>query len=317
MNDISEKPISLRTARAEAFLYCTPATLDRVRAGDLPKGNFFDTARAAGLLAAKQTQHLLPHCHPVPIDGFRLDFEIEAAAKTETPTATSQARTGVRILGEGRSVSRTGIEMEVLTAVSVAALTMYDMLKPVDKNLEIGGIRLLTKSGGRSQQVAERPAGLSAAVLITSDRVSRGEAVDGSGPVIAELLAAQGVEVTESRVVPDDAESIRAVLAGWIAAAVPFVFTSGGTGLGPRDVTADVVRSLLEKEVPGIAEAMRRFGQDRTAFAMLSRSVAGSAGGTLLVTLPGSPRAVRECLNAILPGVLHARAMLGGEGHGK
>lgn len=312
MNDITGKVISLRTARAEGVIWCGAPTIERIRQGDLPKGNFFDTARAAGMLAAKQTQHLLPHCHPVPIEGFQIDFEIETEAGGET---TSDARGRVRITAEGRSVSRTGIEMEVLTAVSVSALSMYDMLKPVDKALEIGSIRLLNKTGGNTQQKEQQPGGLRAAILITSDRTARGESEDRSGPLIAEMLTARDVAVTETRVVPDDADPIRAVLKEWTDAGIDFIFTSGGTGLGPRDRTVEVVRGLLEKEAPGISEAMRRFGQDRTAFAMLSRSVAGSIGQSLIVTLPGSPSGVRESLQAILPGVLHARAMLRGEGH--
>ncbi|MCR9141755.1 MAG: bifunctional molybdenum cofactor biosynthesis protein MoaC/MoaB [bacterium] len=320
MNDISGKITSLRTARGEAQVSCSAATIARIQAGDLPKGNFFDTARAAGLLAAKQTQHLLPHCHPVPIDGFQIDFEIQPAGDFSNTTETTDsafgdARGWVRIVAEGRSVSRTGIEMEVLTALSVTALTMYDMLKPVDAQLEIGGIRLLGKTGGRTQQRANQPAGLRAAVLVASDRAATGETEDRSGPLAAEMLRARDVIVEEIRVVPDEADAIRGALQGWLDAGLDFIFTSGGTGLGPRDRTVDVVRELIQKDAPGIAEAMRSFGQDRTAFAMLSRSVAGSAGRSLIVTLPGSPGGVRESLQAILPGVLHARAMLAGDGH--
>ena len=308
MNDISGKVISLRTARGAGFVYCSEATLDRIRAGELPKGNFFDTARAAGLLAAKQTQHLLPHCHPVPIDGFQLDFELQ-----------SGERPGIQITAEARSVSRTGIEMEVLTAISVTALCMYDMLKPVDAQLEIGGVRLLAKTGGRSQARASRPAGLAgleAAVLVSSDRAAAGQASDESGPAIAEIMHEQGLSVREVRIVPDEPEQIRAALQEWTAAGVPFIFTSGGTGPGPRDCTADVVSEFLQKELPGVAEAMRRFGQDRTQMAMFARQVAGIHGETLMVALPGSPRAVRESLAAILPALWHARSIVRGSGDG-
>jgi molybdenum cofactor biosynthesis protein MoaC len=306
MNDITGKVISLRSARAEGSVYCSPATIERIRSGQLPKGNFFDTVRAAGLLGAKQTQHLLPHCHPVPIDGFQVDFELDAG---------DSERGRIHIVAEGRSVSRTGIEMEVLTAVSICALTMYDMLKPVDSGLEIGSIRLLKKTGGRSQQQAQRPAGLRAAILVVSDRVAAGQAQDRSGPLAASLLGAHEVEVVETRVVPDEIDQITRSIQAWVAADVPFVFTSGGTGLGPRDRTVEAVQSLLETPVPGIPEAMRRFGQDRTNFAMLARQVAGTVGRTLVVTLPGSTGGVREGLQAILPGILHARAILEGDGH--
>ncbi len=326
MNDITEKIISLRTARGEGFVRCSAATLERIQAGDLPKGNFFDTARAAGLLGAKQTQHLLPHCHPVPIEGCDIDYEVVP------PDPEGDGRGAVRILVSARSVGRTGIEMEVLTAISVTALCMYDMLKPVEaaRALAIEGVRLLEKTGGRSQARAERAQhesidtsdtsdasdSIRAAVLVFSDRGARGEREYQSGPAARDVLAAHDVPVADLQIVPADATAIQGAVRGWVDQGIPFIFTSGGTGIAPRDGTPEALREIIEREVPGIAEAMRRFGQDRTALAMFSRQLAGTVGGSLIVTLPGSPRGVREGLQAILPGALHARAMLAGGDHG-
>ena len=153
MRDITHKQISLRTARAAGILFCSAATIELIRNEELPKGNLFDVARAAGFLGAKATPQLLPHCHPVAIDGMEMEFEfLDKELHTDLFGEAISGRTGIVIKGEARSIGRTGIEMEILTGVSIAALEIYDMLKPVDKVLEIGHIRLLEKKGGKSDR---------------------------------------------------------------------------------------------------------------------------------------------------------------------
>ena len=133
MIDVSAKPRRLRTAQAEGRLLCSGATLERVEAGDLPKGDLFHTARAAGLLAIKRTPDLIPHCHPVAIDGAHLEFKTE---RLSDGSGTIRATVLVT------SIARTGPEMEALTAVAVALAVVYDLLKPIDKDMEIASIRL-------------------------------------------------------------------------------------------------------------------------------------------------------------------------------
>src|SRR5580698_1677700 len=153
MRDITHKQISLRTASAVGVLFCAAETISLIREDKLPQGNLFDVARAAGFLGAKLTPQLLPHCHPVAIDGLEMEFDyLDKELHGELLGPEAMARTGIVIRGEARSIGRTGIEMEVLTAVSVAALEIYDMLKPVDRHLEIGSIRLLEKKGGKSDR---------------------------------------------------------------------------------------------------------------------------------------------------------------------
>src|ERR1700754_1754576 len=132
MRDITHKQISLRIARAAGVLFCSPSTIELIRNERLPKGNLFDVARAAGFLGAKATPQLLPHCHPVAIDGIYFEFEfLDKELHTDLFGEAVAARSGIVIKGEARSVGRTGIEMEMLTGVAVAALEIYDMLKPV------------------------------------------------------------------------------------------------------------------------------------------------------------------------------------------
>jgi len=316
MRDISHKQITLRTARAVAVIFCSEKSIELIRSNELPKGNLFDVARAAGFLGAKLTPQLLPHCHPVTIDAMNFTFNfINRELHTELFAEDLLNRTGIVILGEAKSIGRTGIEMETLTAVSVAALEIYDMLKPVDTMLEIGNIRLLEKKGGKSDRnryIEESP---SCAVLVCSDSTAKGERNDKSGLLICDMLKKVNGNVLHYKILPDDKDSIQKQIKDWVADDVQFIFTTGGTGLGPRDNTVSAVKEILERDADGITEAMRTYGQMRTPLAMMSRSVAGTIGKTMIITLPGSPTGAKESLEAILPGVFHARKMMEGGGH--
>ncbi|MDH5680118.1 MAG: bifunctional molybdenum cofactor biosynthesis protein MoaC/MoaB [Spirochaetota bacterium] len=310
MIDVSGKQISLRTASAEGMVLCGEETIDRIKNNTLPKGNLFDVAKASGLLAAKNTSQMIPHCHPVSIDSLDISFELIDGGKT-----SEEKGLGVLISVEGKSIGRTGIEMEVLSSVSVCALTIYDLLKPVDKNMEIASIRLTKKTGGRTDKKLSVRPGIKAAILVCSDSTAAGTREDKSGLIIKEMLEKYKVDIVDYHVLPDDEQEIHDKLKHWVNDDVEFIFTTGGTGLGPRDNTVNAVKSLIERDAEGIAEAMRSYGMMRTPLAMLSRSVAGAIGNSLVVTLPGSSNGARESLEAILPGVFHARKMLLGGGH--
>lgn len=158
------------------------------------------------------------------------------------------------------------------------------------------------------------PDGARAAVITVSDRSHGGLRHDSSGPLLAELLAALGFAVSEVVVVPDDAPLIAAAVARAVDGH-DLVVTTGGTGLAPRDVTPDAVRPLLDKEVPGLAEALRLENRNRVPTTILSRAVAGTIGATLVVTLPGSAGAVRDGVAVLAPVVGHAVAQLRGGDH--
>lgn len=316
MRDITHKTITLRTARAIGVLFCSAETIPLIESGQLPKGNLFDVARAAGFLGAKAVPQLLPHCHPVAIDGMEMEFElIDPSKHTEWLGATDAGRSGIVITGEARSIGRTGIEMEVLAGVSIAALEIYDMLKPVDKQLEIGRIRLLEKKGGKSDRERYFATPPTCAVLVCSDSTAAGTREDNSGRIIQQMLETVNARVVDYVVVPDEKSAIQQQVREWVGKDIQFIFTTGGTGLGPRDHTVAAIKEMLERDAEGIAEAMRAYGQQRTPMAMMSRGVAGSIGHTLVVTLPGSSDGARESLEAILPAVFHARKMMKGGGH--
>jgi len=302
MIDVSMKPTTLRRARAQAIVRARPETVERVRAGTVPKGNVLETARVAGILAAKRTSDLIPLCHPIPLAHVAVEFDLRADA--------------IAITASVKAIWQTGVEMEALTAASVAALTIYDMLKPLDDALEIGDVRLLEKHGGKSDFAEAFVDPLRAAVVVTSDSVTAGKREDRSGAAIVEALAPFQVQVVSRVAIADERAVIEETLRRLCdEERCDLIFTTGGTGLGPRDVTVEATRAVADREAPGIAEAARRFGQERSPRAMLSRATAALRGKTLIVNLPGSPNGVRESLAALLPGLLHASRMIAGEGH--
>jgi molybdopterin adenylyltransferase len=146
-------------------------------------------------------------------------------------------------------------------------------------------------------------------VLTVSDRASRGEYVDEGGPLVARLITDAGGEVVLTKTVPDERDQIEAALIEWTDV-VGLILTTGGTGLGPRDVTPEATRAVIEREAPGIAEATRMAGLKHTPYAALSRQVCGTRGHTLILNLPGSPKAAAECLEAVLDILAHAVEMM-------
>lgn len=316
MIDITNKIETLRSAIAESRVIAKKETIDRAVRGETPKGDVLNVAKAAACLAAKKTQEIIPYCHPLAIDAVSISFDV-----VENPPSPPFEKGGMGgfsalvVRAEVKTVGKTGVEMEALTAAMVASLTIYDMMKGYDKDVVIGETRLVEKRGGKSDFGADLVAPVKAAVLVTSDSVSAGKKSDKSGKLICDEMAKFPVEVKHYEIVPDDKEAIRQKILGWIEEKIGLVITTGGTGLGPRDVTVEVVSELIEREAPGITEAMRSFGQRRTPYAMLSRGVAGTRGRTLIITLPGSSNGVREGIAALFPQVLHAFNMMGGGGH--
>jgi len=154
-------------------------------------------------------------------------------------------------------------------------------------------------------------------ILTVSDAGSKGERADTSGDTISEIVAREGFREVRRDIVPDEAEMISEVLSSWCdSGEMELVLTTGGTGLGPRDVTPEATRAVVELEVPGIAEALRVQTLAKTPLAMLSRSVAGVRSGCLIINLPGSPTGVRECLDVAVPAIPHALEMVKGRrGH--
>jgi molybdenum cofactor biosynthesis protein MoaC len=302
MFDVGDKPETLRIATARAIVKVSPKTVSLIKEGKSPKGSIVDAARISATMGAKRTWDLLPYCHPIPIDHVKVGVSI----KTES----------IEVDVEVKTTWKTGVEMESLTGASIAALTIYDMLKPVDETLAIESVRLLAKSGGMKDFYERYDKPLKAVVIVISDSVSKGERSDKSGKLAVERLMSSGFQVVDYNVIPDDASQIESsLIVACDELKVDLILTCGGTGLGPRDTTPEATKKVLEKEVTGISEVLRMYGQKRTPLSMLSRGTAGVRDKTVVVNLPGSAKAVSESLDALIPGILHASKMLGGHGH--
>jgi len=293
LKDVSNKPDSFRSARAQCRLLVPQDCIERLRHGDTDKGDALKTARIAGILAAKRTDELLPMCHSLPIHRADLAFELGEGQVT--------------IVAEVQTIGPTGVEMEALTAAQVAALTLYDMLKPHTSPdcLQITDGRLLEKIGGKSQFRRYLREPLDAAVIVLSDSVAAGHKADTAGRSVERDLTAAGFAPVRYQVLADEPDQLREAVQEQRLLGTALVITVGGTGVGPRDCTVETLQPLLTTELPGMMEAARNFGQRRTPYAMMSRGVAGLAGDTVLATFPGSRRGAEETLAALLPGLVH------------
>lgn len=292
MRDITLKPTTLRSATASGRIRLGAVGVAMVREDRVAKGDVRECARIAAIMAVKKTPDWLPHCHPIPV----LDASVEFAFEDDALAITAKVRT----------IAATGVEMEALAAVSAAALCIYDMMKPhvAGDVLLIDGIKLAEKKGGKSQ-FGRGTTAARAAVIVLSDTVAAGRKPDTAGKSVADGLVEAGFGISAYEVLPDEPAQLRARLHHWLQQGTELVVTVGGTGVGPRDQTVETVRPLLDAELPGLMEAARAFGQARTPYAMLSRGIAGLAGGSVVCTFPGSRRGAEETLSAILPGLVH------------
>lgn len=302
MIDVSQKFNTLRYAKAKGVLYTNTETIQKVKNDEVPKGNVLEVARSAGISAAKRTSDWMVFCHPIPLDWVEVHSEI--------------FEDRIEITSEVKAIWKTGVEMEALTAVSAALLNMYDMLKPLDDGLSIGEMKLLEKKGGKSDYTDKLTHPVTAAVLVISDSTFEGKREDRSGKIIKEFLTTQPIDVKLYEILPDDKDRISKRLIELVDEEnIELVLTTGGTGMGPNDVTPEATKSVIEKEIPGIAEAMRKHGKERTPYAMLAREVCGMRGKSVLINLPGSSRGARESLEALFPGLLHGFLMMWGGKH--
>lgn len=304
MVDITAKTNTLRTAIAEAVvIVSTEATIEAIKNKTVPKGDVFEMSKAAGLLGVKKTADLLPDCHPMPIEYTGISYVID--------------KLSIHITVEVKTIYKTGVEVEAMHGASVVALNMYDMLKPIDKGIEIGSIKLIRKKGGKSDykdKFLDR-SDIKAAVIVCSDTISAGQKEDKAGKAIIEKLEQSKVEIGAYEIIPDERDQIRAKLDEHLSNGVKLIIYTGGTGLSSRDVTTDSLEDLIDRRIPGIEEAIRSYGQDRMPYSMLSRSLVGVKGDALVMCLPGSTNGARESMDAVFPFVLHVFGILKGAKH--
>lgn len=314
MVDVTDKAITDRTARATATVRMAPETARLVQDGSGPKGEVLATARLAGTMAAKRTAELVPLAHPLPLTKIDVQARVDVSGGA------------VHLESLARTTGKTGVEIEALTAVLVAALTVYDMVKAVERHAVIEGVQVIHKAGGRHDfdlrdgagapaasspevevEAAHRPTPRSLAVGAVHVSTSRTKGVrpDRSRAALAEFCERTGWTVAHEVMVVDDHDQVvEAIRAAALAPGVEVVLTLGGTGLTDDDVTPEATVAATDREIPGIGEALRAVSREITPLGALSRATAGSLGSVVVVNLPGSPKAIGELeslLTAILP----------------
>lgn len=302
MVDITHKSATLRKATAMAtVLVSSENTIKLIEQRQVPKGDIFEFARASALLAIKKTGDMIPDCHPLPVEYAAIRYTLSDLQ--------------IHIEVEVHTIYKTGVEVEAMHGASVAALVIYDMLKPIDKQVEIGGIRLLEKRGGKSNDSQPWITDLKAAVVVCSDSVARGDKEDVSGRLLCDLLEQQGLHDIAYAVIADETNAIQERLEHYGQAGIDILVFTGGTGLSDRDITPDAVMPYITKNIPGIMETARQYGQQRVKTAMLSRGISGFVDRMLVLTLPGSPNGVRESVGALFPQVFHVFQVRANVGH--
>ena len=299
MVDVTDKTATERMAKAEGKIHLQQATIALIQDDSIPKGNVLTTAKIAGIQSAKKTAEIIPMCHQLNLSFVDLEFEL--------------GRELVIIRSIVKTREATGVEMEALTAVSTAALTMYDMCKAVDKTMTIGAIKLVEKIGGKSDHAVEyRP---SVGIITMSDSISADKSEDKSGPILVKGFADSGCKADHQKVLPDGSEELIPTIESWIKDGVELVITTGGTGLGPRDLTIQLVENKFDSKLPGIEQALHAYGRGKVKTAMLSRLTAGVINGAIVICLPGSTGAVKDALKVLIPTIFHSFHMMKGEKH--
>jgi len=302
MVNITHKSNTLRQAVAKAIIVVSkPETIEAVNQRKVPKGDIFEFSRAAGLLAIKKTSDVIPDCHPLPIEFAAITYETEGLE--------------IHITVEVHTIYKTGVEVEAMHGASVAALTIYDMLKPIDQGVYISTIKLESKKGGKSDFKNKYSDDIKAVVIVCSDSVSKKIKEDTAGLKVVEKLKNNKIEIISYSTIPDDFDQIQQNANKYSSSICDLLVFVGGTGLSPRDVTPDAIRPLLTREIPGIMEAARNYGQQRMPYAMLSRGICGFIDKTLVITLPGSQRGAEETIDALFPYLLHVFKVAEGMRH--
>ncbi|MGC8650096.1 MAG: bifunctional molybdenum cofactor biosynthesis protein MoaC/MoaB [Hydrogenobaculum sp.] len=298
--DVSDKIETLREAKAYGFIELSKETVEKIKLNQLPKGNLIEATKLCALYGAKATQQVLPFCHPINVDFVEGEINIK--------------ENGIEVFATVRGIARTGYEMEALNAVSTMLLNIYDMCKGIDKNMVIKEIKLLSKRGGKSDYF-EDLSGEKAAVIVLSDRASKGEYEDKSGKIAIEMLKNLNAEVLHYEVIPDNKDMLIDRLKS-LQNKVNIIITSGSTGFSKRDIAPEATKEVIIKEMVGFEEIMRVYGYRKVPKSIMSRAVCGIINeNCIVINLPGSSGGVKDNLSMIGGLIKHALKMARGEGH--
>lgn len=289
MVDITEKNTSLRYAKAQAIVKVSHTeTIKTIIEKRVPKGDVLEFAKVAGLFAVKKTHEIIPDCHPLPVEYTGISYEIEGLE--------------IKIFVEVKTIYRTGVEVEAMHGASVVALTMYDMLKPIDKGIEIQNIRLVEKTGGKSDFKPNDQV-FKAGLIVYSNGVAMGKKEDKVSSALSTVLQKQNIVLEKIWVIEENIGTLLDLMASEEAKPYELLIVAGGTGISPKDVVPKVLQHRFDIPANSLMEAARIYGLERDFKAMLSEGVAGLIGDQFVINIPGSSKGALETITPIAKGL--------------
>lgn len=314
MIDVSEKSSTYRRAIAQGKIFIGSHAMQCIKKKQITKGDPLTLGQIAGISAAKTAFTIIPLCHPLTLDNVAIKVTLDEKKQI------------VNVFCIVKAYAKTGVEMEALTGVNVALLTIYDLVKTVEPALQIMDVRLIIKEGGKKNRwihpegipheieqlvyqvkQTELLKGMTTAIITLSD--SRGLNNDESGRTLRKLLRKLGSQVIQSKIIADNEKQLIQEIKQLVEThSLQFIFTTGGTGISPRDITPEALNKVCDRIVPGLGELLRHDSACYTKFAWLSRCIVGTYKQTLIIALPGSPKAIEESieiLKSLLPHAIH------------
>lgn len=296
MVDILSKISTKRGAIARAIVTVSSQnTIDAIVNKKVPKGDVFEMSKTAGLFAVKKTSDVIPDCHPLPIEFTEIKHTVQDLQ--------------IIISVEVKTIYKTGVEVEAMYGASVVAMTMYDMLKPIDKGITISSIALHEKTGGKSDFRKDSGKGFNSYLVVVSDPIFNKKKEDTNGQLILSALQKNELNNIAYDIIPDDQKILESKIQEF-KTKTDLIVVCGGTGFTKKDKTPETIRNIIDTEIPGIMEWARKYGQDRTPYAMFSRGIAGTIDETLIIAIPGSTNGAKESIEALFPYILHGFKML-------
>lgn len=320
MIDVGNKQITKRLAIAKGKILVGKEAFDLIKNKKLPKGDALILAEIAGINGAKLAYQMLTLCHPLGLDMVKIITQL------------NDDEHSIECFCIASTHAKTGIEMEVLAGVNNALLTIWDLSKMINPNLKIADVELILKTGGKSgvwknpnycpdwinDYIPKKPQSLkdrNVAIITMSDRASAGIYDDKSGENIKNIMLENGAIICAKEIIPDDPDDIKQSIETIINTHAPhLIICTGGTGVAQRDFTPETLMPMFDKIIPGIGEILRTDGAKFTPLSWSSRAIGGIINQTLVITLPGNPKAVIEGLSALLPDLLpHLIRIIKGE----
>jgi molybdenum cofactor biosynthesis protein MoaC len=296
MKDISNKNPTYKVAKAEGKLVLDKETVDLVRNNKIKAGNVIETAKNCGIIAAKKASDIVIHSHNTLIDFVKVTVDL------------SETELTISCLVKG--VTKSGIESNALAGVTNALLNAADMLRCICKTTVIQDIRIVESKGKGKDFTRKRVTPVKAAVLTVSNPLYDGKKKDNTTTQIVDFLKKHQVKTEYSVVLKEDEYILKSEIDNLINADFELIVVAGSVSLNSKGITPKVTKEIIDEELPGLSEAIRNFGKERTPYAMFSKEVCGVKNKTLVLNISGNSQGSIESLSALFPGLLKAFSMM-------